>query len=544
MSNFEIFVDTLVSLIGTENVVTSGDLFNQFSTSTMKEQNKPLGILLPTSAKIVEQIVQAFNKNNFENIDTRYQLHPVGSGKNWGYTSSEPGASNTFILCLSKLNKIKDYDRELGTIRIEAGVTQKELFNFLTVENADHWMDATGSSEDCSVLANSLERGFGHTPAGNHFEFISDFDIILGNGKLISTGFRQFATSDKSYHSEGIYKWGVGPYADGLFSQSNFGVVVSATLKLMPAPDEYLPFFISTKNTKMLPELIDALRGLRNRSVIKSCVHITNLDKALQAAIDETDWPPPGKALSAKLRQQYTREYMLSEWTASGALYGSREEIDVWKKMIRRAFNTNQFNVKFISEKQFKTLRKIAPVAAKLSGTKIDRTLEKLNSLMKLKRGEPTNDFLKSVHYKVKNLPTDDDYTLLERNSVGLIWLAPTAPATGQHAEKLTQIVSSTLAEFNVESAISITLLSSTAIECIVSLLYDRSQKDSDHLAEKCHNMLLKKLLDEGYLTYRFNSFQHRDYAEYFSSELVNHLKEVNSSLDPNSVLCGGRYGM
>jgi len=544
MTETKTLVNDLVKILGADNVVTSGDTFTTFATSTMKEQHHPLGILFPEDANAVEKIIRYFNDKNSVSKQSKLKLQVVGSGKNWGYTSSEPGESDTFILCLKKLNKISDYNRTLGTIRIEAGVTQRELFDFLNNENAQHWMDATGSAEHCSVLANSLERGFGHTPAGNHFEFISDFDIILGSGDLVSTGFRQFSSSSQSYHSEGVYKWGVGPYVDGLFSQSNFGVVISATLKLMPAPEQYLPFFVSTKHADKLEVLTDTLRQLREKLVIRSCVHITNLDKALQAAIDEADWPSSRDALDKNERERYTKQYMLSEWTASGALYGSNEEIAVWKKQIKKAFSRESFDVKFISEKQFGVLKKIAPLAAKISGTKIDRTLEKLNSLMKLKRGEPTNDFLKSVHYKVKSLPDDNDYTLLERNAVGLIWLAPTAPATGFHAEALSELVSASLNEFNIESAISITLLSSTAIECIISLIYDRSVEGADSAAELCHNALQQKLLDAGYLTYRFNSFQHRDYNKYYSSSINGYLRRAKQLFDPNSVLCSGRYGL
>ena len=128
--------------------------------------------------------------------------------ENWGYTCSEPGETQAFILYLGRLNKISDYDSSLGTVRIQAGVTQKQLYHFLLEKGLIHWMDATGSSIDCSILGNSLERGFGHTPFGNHFEFISDLDIILGNGEAISTGFRQFSSEEHKYHSESVYKWG------------------------------------------------------------------------------------------------------------------------------------------------------------------------------------------------------------------------------------------------------------------------------------------------------------------------------------------------
>lgn len=536
-------VNKIEAIVGKPNVLTHGEMFDEFSTSTMKEQTHPCAVIIPNNKNDVLQIVKLFNDVNSQN-DEKFQLYPISSGKNWGYTCSEAGSDNAFLLYLVNLNNITEYDDTLGTVRIGTGVTQKQLYNFLKEKGLKFWMDATGSSVDCSVLGNSLERGFGHTPAGNHFEFISDLDVVLGNGKAISTGFRQFSDESKRFASEGIYKWGVGPYVDGIFSQSTLGIVTEATLKLIAAPECYLPFFISTQKASNITSLVDRVRELRERQVIKSCVHITNLDKSLQAALDESDWPLSKLSLSDEDRKRHTKAYMLNEWTASGALYGSVEEVEVWKKKIKRTFANGEFKVQFISEAKFKWLKRIAPKVSQLSGLKVDKTLDKLNSLMKLKRGEPTNDFLKSVHYKLSQLPLDRDFTKLERNKVGLVWLAPTAPATGKNAENLVSIVSEVLEKFNIESAISMTVLTSTAIECVISLLYDRQSDNSDRQAERCHEALIKRFIHSGYLTYRFNSFQHRDYDDFYSSTLITSIREIKHTLDPNSVIASGRYGL
>ncbi|GEA02384.1 hypothetical protein KUL17_12810 [Alteromonas sp. KUL17] len=326
-------VNKIEAIVGKPNVLTHGEMFDEFSTSTMKEQTHPCAVIIPNNKNDVFQIVKLFNDVNSQN-DEKFQLHPISSGKNWGYTCSEAGSDNAFLLYLVNLNNITEYDDTLGTVRIGAGVTQKQLYDFLKEKGLKFWMDATGSSVDCSVLGNSLERGFGHTPAGNHFEFISDLDVVLGNGKAISTGFRQFSDESKRFASEGIYKWGVGPYVDGIFSQSTLGIVTEATLKLIAAPECYLPFFISTQKDTNINVLVDRIRDLRERQVVKSCVHITNLDKSLQAALDESDWPLSKLSLSDEDRKRHTKAYMLNEWTASGALYGSVEEVEVWKKKL------------------------------------------------------------------------------------------------------------------------------------------------------------------------------------------------------------------
>jgi len=537
-------IEHLENLISKENVITSGEVFEEFATSTMKETTNPSAILFPRNELEVTQIIELFNKKNADTPDEKAVLYPLSSGKNWGYTSSEAGMDKAFILSLKNLNQISEYKKDTGSVRIQAGVTQKQLYSFLQRHGAKHWMDATGSSEACSVLANSLERGFGHTPAGNHFEFISEFDIVLGSGERISTGFRQFSKPGQTFYSESIYKWGLGPYIDGLFSQSSMGIVLSATLKLMRAPECYLPFFISSKEPESLGELVESLRGLREKSIVKSCVHIANFDKSIQAALDETDWPLSTTLMTDKTKERHRKKYLLNEWTASGALYGTKEEIAVWKRIIKRSLINGKFKVRFISEKKLAMLRYIAPVASKIFDLKIDKTLEKLDDLIKLKRGQPTNAFLKSVHFKTTRLPNDNNFTLLERNFVGLIWLAPTAPATGEHAKQLSTIVTRCLKQYNIEAAISMTMLTDQALECVISLIYDRRIDGSDLTAEACHLNLHTELLNSGYLTYRMNSLQQRDFDLFYTSSLTPTLTKVKASLDPNGVLAIGKYGI
>ena len=45
------------------------------------------------------------------------------------------------------------------------------------------------------------------------------------------------------------FKWGYGPYLDGIFTQSNYGVVTKMGMWLMPAPPAYKPFSIRYEST-------------------------------------------------------------------------------------------------------------------------------------------------------------------------------------------------------------------------------------------------------------------------------------------------------
>jgi 4-cresol dehydrogenase (hydroxylating) len=64
------------------------------------------------------------------------------------------------------------------------------------------------------------------------------------------------------------YKYGAGPLIDGLFSQSNFGVVTKMGFWLMPQPDAYLTGTVSVPKHQDLIPLVDTLNFLENSGIV------------------------------------------------------------------------------------------------------------------------------------------------------------------------------------------------------------------------------------------------------------------------------------
>ena len=65
------------------------------------------------------------------------------------------------------------------------------------------------------------------------------------------------------------YKFGIGPWIDGLFSQSNFGVVTKMGFWLMPEPDAYLiGHRHRCRSTKTSMPLVDILNYLENSGIV------------------------------------------------------------------------------------------------------------------------------------------------------------------------------------------------------------------------------------------------------------------------------------
>src|SRR5947208_1904935 len=198
------------ALLGATHVTRDPSLLRDAGTATFSTTPKVQAILRPETREDVQECVRIANR-------FRIPVYPISSGKNWGYGSRVP-VQDGVLLDLGRLNRILDFDEDLAYVTIEPGVTQGQLQEFLRERGSRLWMDATGASPDCSVIGNTMERGFGHTPMGDHCATACGLEVVLPTGDVIETGFARFANAKTG----ALSRWGVGPSLDGLFAQSSF----------------------------------------------------------------------------------------------------------------------------------------------------------------------------------------------------------------------------------------------------------------------------------------------------------------------------------
>jgi 4-cresol dehydrogenase (hydroxylating) len=152
---------------------------------------------------------------------SRTPLWPVSRGRNWGYGSRLPARDGTVVVDLGRLDAIGDLDRASLSVRIEPGVTQAALFDYLRANAPDLAMNVTGSGRLTSVLGNALERGIGY--GGERDQEVYALEVLLADGTLV-------APARGRNHKSRTHP--AGTSADGLFFQSNYGIVVGARVRL------------------------------------------------------------------------------------------------------------------------------------------------------------------------------------------------------------------------------------------------------------------------------------------------------------------------
>jgi 4-cresol dehydrogenase (hydroxylating) flavoprotein subunit len=524
----ELAKNEFAAALGDGACIDDPQILSAAETTTFDSRRRIPLILRPGSREEVQTCVRIANRHGVS-------LYAISSGKNWGYGSRVPTADGTALLDLGRLNRIVAYSEEHAYVTIEAGVTQRQLFAYLAERGSRLMMDCTGASPDCAVVGNTVERGFGHTPYGDHFAHICNLEVVLADGSFIETGYGSF----RNIAATPTYRWGVGPILDGLFSQSNLGIVTRLTMFLMPQPEYFQAFFFSCTEASQLPRVIDALRPLRLDGTIRSACHIGN-DYKVISGIQQFPWERTGGATPltpdhmAGLRQ----ELDFGVWNGSGGLYGTKGQVAEARRRVKSVLKGRVSKLRFLDDRTLALADRFAKPAKWLTGWDLSRTLELVRPVYGLMRGVPTDYPLRSVYWRKRSqAPADMDP---DRDRCGLLWCAPVAPISGEHASRMSEIASRIMLEDGFEPMISITLLTERSLTCVISISYDRQVAGEDERALACFDRLVASFADSGYNFYRLGvQFMHSVHPDPAYTSLLSTLKRV---LDPNSVLSPGRY--
>jgi 4-cresol dehydrogenase (hydroxylating) flavoprotein subunit len=515
-------------VLGPEYVVTEARRLNEAETATFRSDRRIPAILYPQARAQLQECLRIASEN-------AVPIYPVSTGKNWGYGSRVPASAECVLIDLSRMNRILDFNENLAYVTIEPGVTQQQLWDYLREKGSKLWIDATGSSPACSFIGNTVERGFGHTPYGDHAANVCGFEVVLPNGDYVETGFSRFANAAAAP----VSRYGLGPSVDGLFTQSNFGVVTRMTLWLMPAPEYFQAFFFRCDRDNGLAAIIDALRPLRLNGTLRSSVHVGNDYKVL-GGIQQYPWEATGGAtpLQPAIMRKLRKEMHFGAWNGSGGLYGTRGQVAEARRLIRRSLKNAVDKLQFMDASRLALASRLAGPFYALSRWDLRRTLELVRPLFGLMQGVPTDQPLASTYWRKRTPPPanmDPD-----RDACGLMWYSPVAPAEGTHAVAMAEISSSILLRHGFEPMLSITLNTDRSIICVISLTYDRDVPGEDERALECCGELEAELTSKGYLPYRLG-IQSMDQINR-SGAHGRLLSAIKNYVDPENILAPGRY--
>ncbi|MBL7669494.1 MAG: FAD-binding oxidoreductase [Bdellovibrionaceae bacterium] len=476
-------------------------------------QRQIAGVVYPESMEQLRKLVQLASRHGVP-------LYPVSQGKNIGYGDRTPYQQGQVVVSLTKLNKIREYNPENGEVVVEPGVTQGQLAQFLKDRGAPYWADVTGASPDASILGNTLEAGFGHTPIGDHRKNILDMEVILTDGSLLRTGEMP----------------SVGPDLATLFIQSNFGLVTAIKIPLFPIPEDTVTFVISFSTEPSFFKGIGVLKELRKAGVFNSLVHSGNATRALMTASPFPKECDPAHALSESECQAMINTKGLLKvgaWTTIGAIYGMKEEVKFKEKRLKAAFRgVGQVRVFTDRKIRWTDLLLNSKILKKFPSLNLARkSFASLKALHGILRGQPSSVPSENIYWRVK-----------EQSRLGLAWFSPVIPATAQDAEKLLTLSRALFAKYGLEMPVTLTMINDRKMTAVFNICFDKSRPSEVALAHQAYQELSREVKTLGYGPYRLGILS--DCEQAFESRKLNFLNVIKRALDPRHIMAPGRYGI
>ena len=281
-----------------------------YTISNDETRHKPHAALAPASTEQVQEIVRIAN-------EFRVPLWTVSRGKNFAYGGAAPVLSGSVVLDLSRMNRILEVNEKFGYALVEPGVSYFDLYKHIQERGLKLWLDVPGPGWG-SVVGNALDHGVGYTPYGDHFGMQCGMEVVLANGEVVRTGMGAMPGNNTWQ----LFKYGFGPYVDGMFSQSNFGIVTKMGIWLMPEPAGYRPYLITFPREEDIEQVVEIVRPLQLNNVIQNAATIRSL--VLDAALFTTksQYYSGQGPIPPSVAKRIMADQEIGMWNFCGALYG------------------------------------------------------------------------------------------------------------------------------------------------------------------------------------------------------------------------------
>jgi 4-cresol dehydrogenase (hydroxylating) len=504
-------------------------------------------VVKPHSRSDVQSILKLANTLSSQS-ELRFTIHPISTGLNWGYGTGQPPLSNNrvVILDMSALKNI-DFDQELGLITLEPGVTQQKLSDYLKNIGDQFMVPVTGAGPDCSLVGNAIERGYGITPYTDHFGAVTAFKGFWGSGLEYCSAINALdQTDDKTVDK--TFKWGLGPYLDGLFTQSNFGIVTSMTIRLARKPKKFISFIIQVPSDSELEKAIPLIRKvLRDYEGIVGSINLMDKRRVLSMFADN---PTPGehKVMSDAAIERLSKEQQTPSWTIMGSIYGTKGISTTAKREIKKIFSK-------INCRQMYSNSIIFPLGNSAISLSPDFLINSISFIALIKKqlasfelgkeimlGKPNKMALKLAYWRHKNAKDFKAEDMSPaKDGCGLLWYAPLIVMKPEKMRQYVEFIRATCPKHNIEPLITFTNLKHDCVDSTIPIIFDLSNPVAVQDAHNCLKELVTEGLKLGFVPYRLNIDQQQCLLD-AQAPFWQTVNKIKAAVDPADILSLGRY--
>ena len=494
--------------IGSEHVhtddATRSEFSDPYSPLTWDDYRPPV-VLQPASVEEIQAIVRIAN-------EYAVSLWTTSQGRNNGYGGSSPRMPGTVVVNLRRMNRVLEVNDELGYVVVEPGVSYEDLYAYVREHGHDVWIDVPDLGWG-SVLGNAMDHGFGYTVYGDHAAAQCGMEVVLANGELLRTGLGALGAGD-GWH---VSKRGYGPSADGIFMQSNFGIVTKIGVWVMRRPEYYVHGNITVAQPDDIAPLVDAIRPLLLDGTIPNQPEAFSDLAALMIVSKKSDvWPNPG-LVPPEVIDAFRQTSGAGAWNMRFALYGREEIVDANLAAVRAAI-------------------------AHIPGSTVDgqkfrgddrEAIEALDQPGQVQAGVPSMTFLSLLDW-------------VEAEKPGHVCLSSIAPTRGADLLKIRDIARDLCNARGYEYGAGI-IFNRRHFVHVLLIAYDSQDSAAVRSVYDLCRELIVKAREAGFAEYR----AHIDFMDHVADQfdwnnhaLLRFNETLKDALDPNGILAPGKSGI
>jgi FAD/FMN-containing dehydrogenase len=483
------------------------DAYSPFASEA--DERVASAVVAPATAEDVQKVVRVANRY-------KIPLYTISTGKNLTYGGSAPAYSGSVILDLKRMNRILEVSEANACALVEPGVSYFDLYRYIREKNLKLWIDCPDPGWG-SLVGNALDHGAGYTgtPYRDHFDAHCGMEVVLADGDVVRTGMGAMPSAATWQQ----FKYGMGPLVDGLFSQSNFGIVTKMGFWLMPQPEAALAFTAYAFRHDDGPDFIDALIELKYADLITSQTQIISPilhvpgDDELNALLQVWD--------GGRIRglDDYAKRKGMPFWTVPFVLYGPEAVIRATAAHITKRFSA-------------------IPGATVTEGAfhKFPLTDDQVVKVTdKARIGIPSLAFFSSRHS-----PTAP---LFE----GHIDFSPIVPMNGKTILEAMSLFQRTCQELDISPLGGMPLFYHTRTVCLIYAIPVGKDVAANKKARAAFSHLMDLGAAHGWGEYRIHpAFMDKGVRLYdFNDNALLRLHErLKDAIDRNGILSAGRYGI
>lgn len=473
--------------------------YNDQYATTPKAAHQPSAAVAPANVEQVQAILRAATEHGVP-------LWTISTGKNFAYGGPAPAVAGTVVLDLKRMNRIIEVNEKHAYAVVEPGVSYYDMYRHLQKIGSKLWIDPAAPGWG-SLLGNLVDHGAGYTPYGDHLLMQCGMEVVLADGTVTQTAMGALPGSRTTH----LYKYGLGPWADGLFTQSNFGVVTRVGIWLMPEPPDYTPYMITYEREDDLHEITERVRPLKLNMVIPNAA--TTVEMVWEAAVQKQkrEYYTGKGPLPESARKKIREDLRIGAWNFYGAVYGPPPIMETNLEVIRDSLGS-------------------------IPGAKI--------YFDKDRRGDIAWEYRKELMGGIPNMTEFNQMNWIPNG--GHMDFSPISPVTGDDAMRQYHLIRDRVNKAGFDY-VGEMLVGWRDMHHIFALLYNLGDKDEKRRANKLFGELIEAAAAAGYGEYR----THLDFMDKIAGTYnwndgaqQNLRQRLKDNLDPAGILSPGKMGI